>query len=295
MVMTGKLIYTDDEKWYNKEEIAENMADMSEQSNNHTVNVNISIDEWKMVQDYQKWKLKKDQSGSEPLKSEEEDCSRLGNFGVNRIIPESTIMNTDFTQKDTNLDTTCSSGPIGGIRFQEEDDIINSVHDHDTIPFHTNDDNFGGQQIIPRSNINDTDFNVEDANFDTNCSSAPSRGIHFQYKDENVISVQDHDDIPLNTSKDDRFSDSNDLDSIHDQSERAIYGADDMALALLWEEKEGASVSKVTGPKFVPLTMGKGVSLNTKDLDFFSTVPFGKLVMCKIYLANRPALITLQN
>ena len=101
------------------------------------------------------------------MKSEEEDCSRLGNVGVNRIIPESTIMDTDFSQNETIFDTTCSSGPMGGIRFQKEDDIINSVHDHDTIPFHTNDDNFGGQQIIPCSNITETDFTVEDENFDT--------------------------------------------------------------------------------------------------------------------------------
>jgi hypothetical protein len=83
MIKTGKLIYRDDENWYNTEEIAENTAYMSEQSNLHTVNVNMSIDEWKMVQDYRKWKLKKYQSASEPLKSEEEDCSRFGNFGVN--------------------------------------------------------------------------------------------------------------------------------------------------------------------------------------------------------------------
>ena len=96
MVMTGKLIYTDDEKWYNKEEIAENTAYMSEQSNNHTVNVNISQDEWKMVQDYRKWKLKTHHSASEQLKSQKEDYSSLSNFGVKQIIPDSTITDTNL-------------------------------------------------------------------------------------------------------------------------------------------------------------------------------------------------------
>ena len=155
-----------------------------------------------MVKDYRKWKVESNPRAPEQLKSQKEENSSISNFRVKNIIPDSTIPNTNFTFADKNLDT--------------------------------------------------------------NCSSTPSRGIYFEEENEKVSLVDDHEIIPFNTSNDDGFSQSNELDSINEFCDTDIYGADDMAVAMLWEDKDCALGLQKGEPEFVPLKVGEDVSLNAK-------------------------------
>ena len=221
MVTKGKLIYTDNETWCSEKVITDITTNISESDKKTTVNVNLTPDELNMVMNYRKYKLKMNPREPLQLQSNKEEHCATSKLSVKKIIPHSTIANTNFAFADRNLDT--------------------------------------------------------------NCSSAPSKGIYFEEESDNISIVDNHEILAFNTKEDDDFSHRNDEYSINEFCDTDIYGADDMAVAMLWEDKDCALGLQKGEPEFVPLKVGEDVSLNAKDRVFFRRYHLVNWLCVKIF------------